>query len=304
MERPMSPLLTGDQIERVSRPPARLVSLVPSLTGSLGDLGLADPLVGVTDFCPPLATASGPPVRVGGPKTPDVEKINELRPQLVLANQEENEREALESLSAAGLTVWLTFPRSVPDALQILWHLAGMFRSQEAAEKLRTLERAVDWTTSAAGRHDGTRYFCPIWQAGSREEPFWWMTFNHETYCHDVLARCGGQNTFAERERQYPLSADLGQSAPEPPGERDTRYPRVTVDEIREGSPQVILLPSEPFGFEEADAARLREMLPDVPAVQEGRIHLVDGPAITWHGTRVGRALVEFPSLFQASGGC
>lgn len=297
----MSPLLTGDQIERVGRPPSRLVSLVPSLTESLIDLGLANSIVGVTDFCPHVEMTSKSPARVGGPKNPDLEKIVELQPQLVLANREENERETLESLSAAGITVWVTFPRSVPDAMHILWHLAGMFRSQEAVEKLRALEKTVEWTSSAAARRDGTRYFCPIWQAGSEEVPVWLMTFNRETYCHDVLSRCGGQNIFAERERQYPLSADLGRTDPEPPGDRDTRYPRVTVDEVREGSPQVILLPSEPFGFDEADAVRFRRMLPEVPAVQEGRIHLVDGRAVTWHGTRVAQALVEFPSLFQVA---
>lgn len=297
----MSPLLIGDQIEDLHPLPSRVVSLVPSLTESLYDLGLADPLVGVTDFCQPPEGAQAQLTRVGGTKTPDLQTILGLQPDLVLANREENERPALESLSTAGLTVWVTFPRSVPDAMHVLWGLAGIYRSQGAAQRLQTLERTVEWTTGAATLRTGGRYFCPIWQGPPEAEPFWLMTFNRETYCHDVLARCGGENIFAERRRRYPLAADLGGAPSAPAGNRDTRYPRVTLEEVRRGSPEVILLPSEPFGFGEREAARLKDLLSGTPAVEHGRVHLVDGRGITWHGTRIARALAEFPPLFQDS---
>jgi iron complex transport system substrate-binding protein len=295
----VSPLLIGDQIRSMHRTPSRLVSLVPSLTQSLYDLGLADPLVGVTDFCQPAEQSEAHLTRVGGTKNPDLQAIVDLQPELVLANREENERSALESLSAAGLSVWISFPRSVPDAMRVLWNLAGMFHSQEAAQRLQALERAVEWTTSAAARQAGRRYFCPMWQGDSAADPFWLMTFNRETYCHDLLARCGGENIFANRNRRYPREADLGRAEAEPAGDRDTRYPRVTLEEVRRGSPHVILLPSEPFAFGEGDSARLKDLLAGTPAVEEARVYLVDGRGITWHGTWIGRALAEFPSFFQ-----
>jgi ABC-type Fe3+-hydroxamate transport system substrate-binding protein len=125
------------------------------------------------------------------------------------------------------------------------------------------------------------------------------MTFNAGTYCHDVLARCGGRNVFADRDRRYPLEADLGEQAPEDPGGRDIRYPRVTVEEVRQLDPQCILLPQEPFAFNEADRDQIRNALEDTAAVRADRVHIVDGRLLTWHGTHLARSLAELPGLLQ-----
>jgi ABC-type Fe3+-hydroxamate transport system substrate-binding protein len=135
--------------------------------------------------------------------------------------------------------------------------------------------------------------FAPIWF-----EPL--MTFNADTYASDLLRVCGAQNVFAERERLYPLKADLGQVEPLPPDDpriagRDTRYPRVTLEEVEAAQPDVILLPSEPFPFGETHIPIFAKM--DVPAAREGRIHLIDGSLLTWHGTRIARAFNALPSL-------
>ena len=124
------------------------------------------------------------------------------------------------------------------------------------------------------------------------------MTFNHQTYASDVLRLSGGENIFADRQRLYPLEADLGGATPEDPGERDTRYPRVKLDEILAANPELILLPSEPFSFNEAHRLRINETLAETQAVQSGEVYLVDGSLITWHGTRLARALQVLPSLF------
>jgi ABC-type Fe3+-hydroxamate transport system substrate-binding protein len=128
------------------------------------------------------------------------------------------------------------------------------------------------------------------------------MTANRATYVHDVLRLCGGANVFAERERRYPLAADLDPAQPaeaHAPG-RDTRYPRVTSAEVVALAPEVILLPSEPYPFAEADLAAF-DAWPEMPAVQSGRIHLVDGSALTWPGTRLAAALAELPALLPAA---
>ena len=116
------------------------------------------------------------------------------------------------------------------------------------------------------------------------------------------MAVCGGSNVFADRERRYPLSADLGaedaQASPDEgrSAERDTRYPRVTRQEIVAGQPDVVLLPSEPYAFDEADREEILAW-DDVPAAREGRVHLVDGSLLTWHGTRLALALRDIPPL-------
>jgi ABC-type Fe3+-hydroxamate transport system substrate-binding protein len=279
-----------------SQPPRRVVSLVPSVTESLFDLDLGGALVGVTDFCLPPPEAAEKLTRVGGTRSPQVEAVVGLRPDLVIANMEENSKPSVEALEAAGLKVWVTFPRTVPQALEVLWALIGLFRVKEPAAKIKALENSLEWTERAAQEVTPVRVFCPIW-AGERDGDPWLMTFNRETYAHDLLARCGGEGIFGGRVRRYPLEADLGLAEAEDPGERDTRYPRVTLEEIRRGEPEVILFPSEPYEFGRAQVESLAGQLADTPAAQNGRVHQVDGSLITWHGTRLGRALAELPGL-------
>ncbi len=281
------------------RPPRRVVSLVPSLTESLFDLGLGECVVGITDYCTePAASLAGLP-RVGGPKDARPKEILALRPELVLANQEENTRQVVEALEQAGVRVWVTFPKTVRQALDVLWILVGIFGSRPAALRLETLERTVDWAEAALGDRPPVSYFCPIWQDVTSAGQPWWMTFNHQTYANDVLRIAGGSNVFSQRQRRYPLEADLGLADPQEAEERDTRYPRLPLEEIRAADPEMILLPSEPYAFGENHRQALLELLPETRAVQRGRIHLVEGSLITWHGTRLARALGTLPILFS-----
>jgi ABC-type Fe3+-hydroxamate transport system substrate-binding protein len=216
----------------------------------------------------------------------------------VLANQEENTPHTVEQLEAAGVPVLVTFPKTVPQALDVLWTLTGLYHSQTAAIQLETLELSLEWVQSDSSERNHRRYFCPIWQDVTESDVRWWMTVNRDTYVHDLLSVVGGSNIFAHRERRYPLKADLGETAAQDPGDRDTRYPRVTLDEILAGDPEIILLPSEPFTFDETHREQIEAWLADTSAVRQGRVHLVDGSLLTWHGTRLGKALQELPALF------
>ena len=278
-----------------TRPPERVVSLVPSMTQSLFDLGLQSHLVGVTDFCRP----PDPRPTVGGTREPEVQRILDLTPDLVLANQEENSRLSIEALRAAGMRVWLTFPRSVQDAMQVLWSLVELFHAPDAAARLSTLEVTLEWAVEATRTDTPVAVFAPIWQEVHPAAGRWWMTFNQETYAHSVLTVCGGRNIFAERLRAYPLEADLGMSSAEASGERDVRYPRVRVDDIVAAAPDVILLPDEPYPFSEADVELLRWDLRQTPAVEFGRVHRIPGSLLTWHGTHLARALAELPAILR-----
>lgn len=280
--------------------PQRVVSLVPSITGSLFDLGLGPRLAAVTDYCvyPPAGVASLP--KVGGTKNPDCDQILALQPDLVIANWEENHRATVETLRAAGVPVWVTFPRTVRDTLDLLWALIGVMQAPQVGRALDALEKSVEWASAAADSAEPVRVFCPIWRepAIDQGEPAWWMTINRDTYVHDVLRLCGAVNIFAARDRRYPLAADLDPSQPAeaPAPGRDVRYPRVTPAEVAALAPDVILLPSEPYPFADPDLAAF-EAWTEMPATQSGRIHLVDGTALTWPGTRLALALTELPAL-------
>jgi ABC-type Fe3+-hydroxamate transport system substrate-binding protein len=282
------------------RPPQRVVSLVPSLTESLFELGLGEALVGVTDYCIHPAQQVAQLPHVGSVKEPRLAEIIALQPDLVLANWEENQLETVEALEAAGIGVWITMPTSVRESLDVLWKLVELFRSQAASLRMQTLELTLDWAASAAGERNSVSYFCPIWYETLPDgRPSWWMTFNRQTYCHDLLSLIGGQNIFAERKRRYPLAADLGLQAPEDAGKRDTRYPHVTLDEVIAARPELILLPDEPFIFGETHRQQYLELFADTPAARQKRILLVDGTLITWAGTRLARALRDLPALLD-----
>jgi ABC-type Fe3+-hydroxamate transport system substrate-binding protein len=276
----------------VSEPPRRVVSLVPSVTESLFELGVGDRLIAITDYCtyPEDAVAKLP--RVGGTKNPDVAKIIEMQPDLVIVNQEENRREDAEALQAAGVPVWVTFPQTVREAFNLLWSIMDLFDEPAFVERVRSMEWTCDWLERME-HEPPVKVFVPVWY-----EPL--MTFNAGTFAHELLRVCGGTNVFAERERLYPLKADLGEAEPLPAGDprvegRDTRYPRVTLAEVEAAQPDVILLPSEPYPFLERHTLIFSAM--DIPAARSSRIHMVDGSLLTWHGTRIARAFDAIPPL-------
>ncbi len=280
-------------------PPKRVVSLVPSLTESMFDLGLGSSVVGITDYCIYPAEEVAKLPHLGGPKTPRIDEILLLKPDLVLANWEENTRQAIEALETAAVPVWVSFPKTVRESLDVLWTLVGLFRNQNSAARMETLELTLEWATSSMIERRPLRCFCPIWYEKLSDGSQWWMTFNRHTYCHDLLHLLGCQNVFAERERRYPLEADLGRSQPESAESRDTRYPRVLLSEIHAARPDVILLPSEPFEFNDTHRSNLIEQLSGIPAVEDDHVYLVDGSLITWHGTRLAHALRELPTLLD-----
>lgn len=231
------------------------------------------------------------------PKNPDVTRIIQLQPDLVIANQEENRREDIEALQAAGIPVWVTFPRKVADVFVLLWNIMTLFDETSMVPRVRLIEYTYDWVNGISRTREGEgtlpRVFVPIWL-----DPV--MTFNQDTYIHDLLWVCGGVNVFGMRDRQYPLKADLHQAEPFAPDDpriegRDTRYPRITLDEVVAAQPDVILLPSEPFEFTEAHIPIFAAL--DIPAAHHNRIHLVDGSLLTWHGTRLAYAFDTLPAL-------
>ncbi len=242
-------------------PPQRIVSLVPSDTYSVVALGAGGRLVGRTTYCETPEVAAVP--TVGGTKDVDVEAVLALAPHLVIANQEENTRPALEAL-AARVPVLVSLPRRVEQGVS---HLARLARILGVTDK-EIIRRGYQLPSAPAPRW---KAFCPIWL-----DPL--MTLNADTYGSDVLARVGVANVFGDRLRLYPLAADLGKTAAQDAAGRDVRYPRITLDEVVARAPDLILLPDEPYAFTTADGERLREALPAAKVLQ------VSGKDLFWYG--------------------
>jgi ABC-type Fe3+-hydroxamate transport system substrate-binding protein len=243
--------------------PQRVISLVPSMTESLFDLDLGSRVIGVTDNCTRPEEKVHALPKVGGTKNPDIARIILMKPDLVLMNDEENRKADSEALKAAGVPIWVTGPRTVFEALNLLWDMMGVFDHGVMSVRVHEIERAYDYTQAASKVHQPVRVFAP-----TGRDP--WVTFNADTYAHDLLRICGGQNVFAEHQ---PL----------------------TLDEVVAVEPEVILLPDEPYAFSESDAQELYRL--NIPAAENGQIYIMDGTLLTWHGTRLAYALRDLPPL-------
>jgi len=283
----------------IDTPPKRVISLVPSLTETMFDLGFGSSLVGITDYCIYPTDIPTQLLRIGGPRTPDFQKICDLQPDLVLVGQEESTDEVIEILMSKGLPVWIWFPKTVRQVINGLWQLAGLYRSENASKKVRTIEVSYEWAELSVIDKQPLRYFCPVWQEEYSEDITYWVTFNHDTYCNDLLRLFGGSNIFENRIRRYPLEADLGLSKEEELSGRDARYPRVTKQEICSLDPELIILPSEPFSFTLDHRKKIIKWFKGTSAVDNGRIMLVDGTLIAWYGTRLARAISELSLVFE-----
>ena len=138
---------------------------------------------------------------MGGQKNPRVDTIIALKPDLVIANVEENRKPDVEAMWAAGLKVLVTYPRSVKEGIRLIRDLGLLTGTGDRAEEIAAAceaERAE--VGQAAAERTPVRVFCPIWR-----RPY--MTINGDTYVHDVIETCGGENIFRDRPERYPKVA-------------------------------------------------------------------------------------------------
>lgn len=253
--------------------PSRIISLVPSITETLFALGLDERLAGVTRYCvePKAGVARKP--KVGGQKDPDLAKIQALQPDLIVANVEENRREDIDLLAARGIAVYTTYPRTVVEGIAMIRDLGRVTGTEEHAEAIaRSLEEVYGEISAEAARHRPVRVFCPIWR-----RPY--MSINSDTYVHDVIRTCGGENIFAGK--------------PE-------RYPHVSLAEVADLKAEVIILPDEPYRFLPRHMKDFEPFEHAIPALRAGRSHFVDGKLLSWYGPRIGESLRTIRSLLQS----
>lgn len=258
----------------IPQPVRSVVSLVPSITETLFALGVADRLVGRTVYC----VSPQPDVRaiatVGGTKNPDLKKILELKPELVLANKEENRREDILHLREQGLTVHVCEPTTVEEGLAYVATVGRIFEVEQAADAI--VRAGVREVVAARDRaqqleqanrlrvnprdHTRPRVVALIWR-----EP--WMAAGGGTYIGDMIETLGGAHLLHATQ---------------------DRYPKVSMEEVIKLKPDILLFPDEPFHFKQPHLDEWRALLPDLPAE---RFRLCSGADLCWFGARIPDAL-------------
>jgi ABC-type Fe3+-hydroxamate transport system substrate-binding protein len=244
-------------------PPSRIVSLVPSLTELLFDLGLGHRVAGRTRFCiHPEEQVQKVPV-IGGTKNPRLDKIRELNPDLIIANKEENRKEDVEELQK-DFEVMVTEIDTIDEALFAIHDIGWTCGVQKQAKKLisdiqQELERVPDEQPVTAA------YF--IWR-----DP--WMSVGHDTYIHSVLSHWNLENVYSDQ----------------------TRYPKTSLHELSLKKPDVILLSSEPYPFKEKHIAEVSQFCPGADVI------LINGEWFSWYGSRMLHAFKQLNLFRKAIG--
>lgn len=258
-----------DQIGRtiyLESAPKRIISLVPSQTELLSDLGLNEEVVGITKFCVHPAAWFYTKKRVGGTKTIDIQGIHSLNPDLIIANKEENLQGQVESL-ATNYPVFITDVHDLASALSMIvsvGHLTGTSKeatriSDRISNELFTFSRHANTRKSKLN----TAYL--IWK-----DPI--MTVGGDTFIHSMMTICGVRNAFGHM----------------------SRYPEISVEDIQKSNCELLLLSSEPYPFKEHHVHELQASLPNTT------ILLVNGEMFSWYGSRLLQVTSYFKEVFAA----
>jgi ABC-type Fe3+-hydroxamate transport system substrate-binding protein len=285
-----------DQLNRkieLPFPPKRIISLVPSQTELLFDLGLRDEVVGITKFCIHPAEWFQSKMHVGGTKKIDFEKIKQLNPDLIIGNKEENDKAQIEQLTK-DYKVWMSDIYTLKDALNMIAQVGTLVGKQKESKLLKLqIESAFNQFLNKIKEHSPAPFTLPYIDAHGEQEPishlkshisnlkvayFIWrkpfMVAGNNTFINDILTHCGLNNVFASTGY--------------------TRYPKITPEQIAAANPELILLSSEPFPFKEKHLKEFQRICPDA------KIIIVDGELFSWYGSRLRCAPAYFEKmLFQ-----
>lgn len=246
----------GRNIE-LAAPPQRIVSVVPSQTELLHDLGA--PVVGITKFCVHPESWFRTLPRVGGTKQLHMDRIAALEPDLIIANKEENTREQIELL-AEHYPVWISDIHNLDEACGMIAGVGQLVNREAAAQRIVQRIRVGFEHLPRPLMDVPVAYF--IWR-----EP--WMVAGGDTFIHQMLKVCGMRNVFEDLRR----------------------YPAVTLPQLASSGCRMILLSSEPYPFKEKHIQEIREYVPDAD------IRLVDGEMFSWYGSRLLQAPAYFQTL-------
>lgn len=242
---------------QVNYPPRRIVSLVPSQTELLFDLGLDEQIVGITKFCIHPFTKVKTKTKVGGTKNFRVDIIQDLKPDLIIGNKEENYEEGIRLLEK-DFPVWMSDIVTLHDALQMISSLGELTRTEMSAS---SLINKINDSFATIRKAAPAKVLYLIWK-----KP--WMAVGTDTFIHSMLTEIGLTNVISK-----------------------SRYPELTDEQLIQLDPGVIFLSSEPYPFKPTHIAELKELLPN------SNIQLVDGEMFSWYGSRLLKAPHYFNTL-------
>lgn len=230
-------------------PPGRIVSLVPSQTELLFDLGLDENIVGLTRYCiHPAQQVKGKTI-IGGTKQFNIEAIHALQPHLLIGNKEENYREGIEELRRH-YPVWISDIYTLPDALHMMREVGRITNRSAQAHTLANTVQQRFAAIPTAPKPLRAAYL--IWR-----KPY--MVAADNTFIHHMLQVMGVSNVF----------------------ENETRYPEITLPQLAAAAPDVILLSSEPYRFTHRHYSEFKEVCP------QAIVQLVNGELFSWYGSRL-----------------
>ncbi|HKZ65315.1 MAG TPA: helical backbone metal receptor [Chitinophagaceae bacterium] len=243
--------------------PQRIISLVPSQTELLFDLDLNEQVVGITKFCVRPPEWFYTKTKVGGTKKLHIDIIHQLQPDLIIANKEENVKEQVEECSK-NYPVWGSDVNNLVDAYEMIEQVGLITDKVNESKKIITsIKKEFSQLRNTYSPPAGASTACYlIWN-----DPY--MTVGGDTFIHSMMETCGFKNIFADR----------------------TRYPEITVEELRIANCQLLLLSSEPFPFKQKHIDQLQPLLPDT------KIILVDGEMFSWYGSHLQYAPKYFKEL-------
>ncbi|EDP94813.1 helical backbone metal receptor [Kordia algicida OT-1] len=250
----------------LKKTPKRIVSLVPSQTELLYDLGLEDRIVGITKFCIHPYHLKSTKTIVGGTKNIKLDKIKELQPDLILCNKEENTKEIVETLEKF-FPVHVSDVKTIDESMEMITQYGNMLRCNTEAAKINQkiafhLKDFQEFVKDIPVQK--VAYF--IWR-----KP--WMVAGQDTFVNYLLKLCKFENIY----------------------EAHGRYPEVNIEKIRsEGDPDMVMLSSEPYPFKEEHAFELGRF------THHAKTIFVDGEYFSWYGSRLVKAFSYFKKLHQS----
>lgn len=248
-----------NMVIRLESFPRWIISLVPSQTELLYELGLEDEVVGITKFCIHPDSWFHGKTRVGGTKTISIDKVSELRPDLIIGNKEENTQADIEQLREIA-PVWMSDIDTLEHALEMILEIGRITgRENESVRLADSIQQKFSTLAQTITKKWTCLYF--MWK-----DPY--FTVGKNTFIDAMIQHCGGINLQSE-----------------------ARYPEW--DFSKNVSPDVILLSSEPYPFNESHIAFFKEKYP------QSSIILVDGEYFSWYGSRLEKAPDYFEVLLK-----
>tara|TARA_B100000809_G_scaffold56168_2_gene52146 strand:- start:287 stop:1069 length:783 start_codon:yes stop_codon:yes gene_type:complete len=242
--------------------PNRIISVVPSQTELLYDLGLEDRVLGITKFCIHPKEWLISKKRVGGTKNISLDKVAALNPDLIIANKEENTQAEIEALQKL-YPVYTSDISNLAESIKMITDIGIITNTENEALRI-TVKIQLEFKKLSKLKNELKRALYLIWK-----KPY--MTINQNRFINNMMIRCGFVNVI----------------------KKGVNYPELSEKEIKDLNPEIILLSSEPFPFTEEHITELQSICPDAKVI------LVDGEYFSWYGSRLSEAPNYFMSLIN-----